>query len=203
MKKYFPSNITITGKILTICIFFYLSVYIVSCDENNIPRQRGYLRIDLPENSYRLFDSIFPYSFEYPANALIQTDMFRLNEPYWMTIVYPRLKGKIYISYKKIDGNLVQLLEDSRELAMKHIPKADAINNRVIQIPGNHVYGLLYEIEGAQTASPCQFFVTDSVSHFLRGSLYFEVLPNNDSLKPVIDFIKKDIDHLIGTIRWK
>ncbi len=188
-------------SILVFVIFLFL-IMLMSCDENYIPRKRGYLRIDLPEKSYQLFDSTYPYSFEYPVYAKIVTDISMQSEPYWMTIHYPGLKGKIYLSYKRVNGNLVQLLEDSRDLAMKHIPKADAINNRIIKKPENHVYGLLYEIEGVQAASPCQFFVTDSLQHFIRGSLYFDVIPNNDSLKPVIDFVKKDIDHLIETIRW-
>lgn len=86
---------------------------------------------------------------------------------------------------------------------MKHIPKADAIEDSLVYRPEAHVYGLLYDIEGSKAASSCQFFVTDSSSHFLRGALYFNTSPNNDSLSPVIGFIRKDILHLLETFRWK
>ena len=88
-------------------------------------------------------------------------------------------------------------------MAYKHIPKASSIETRVIINPEDDVYGLIYEINGMGAASPYQFFVTDSSSHFLRGALYFNITPNNDSLAPVIDFIKEDIEHLILSLRWK
>jgi hypothetical protein len=45
--------------------------------------------------------------------------------------------------------------------------------------------------------------VTDSSKHFLRGALYFNSVPNVDSLKIVIDYIRKDVLHLINTVKWK
>ena len=86
---------------------------------------------------------------------------------------------------------------------MKHIPKADAIEDSLIYIPERKVFGLIYDIEGSGAASPCQFFVTDSTTHFLRGALYFNIVPNNDSLAPVIGFIRQDILHMLKTFRWK
>jgi gliding motility-associated lipoprotein GldD len=65
------------------------------------------------------------------------------------------------------------------------------------------MFGLVYRIEGKEVASPFQFWVSDSSTHFLRGALYFSVRPNNDSLEPVINFIVKDIDHLLSTLEWR
>jgi gliding motility-associated lipoprotein GldD len=64
------------------------------------------------------------------------------------------------------------------------------------------VYGLIYDIEG-NTASSLQFYVTDSTKHFIRGALYFNVRPNIDSVKIVLEFLKKDVLHLIQTLQWK
>ena len=88
-------------------------------------------------------------------------------------------------------------------MAFKHISKASSIENRVIINPEAKVFGLIYEIKGMGAASPYQFFVTDSSSHFLRGALYFNMIPNNDSLAPVIDFLKEDIEHLLLSLKWK
>ncbi len=63
--------------------------------------------------------------------------------------------------------------------------------------------GKIYHIRGREAASPLQFFATDSLSHFLRGALYFDARPNNDSLAPVIRFIEKDIRNLLGTLEWE
>ncbi len=82
-----------------------------------------------------------------------------------------------------------------------HITKADAINEQVISNRENKVYGILYDLKG-NTASAVQFYVTDSIKHYLRGSLYFATEPNPDSLAPVIDFFREDIIHLIETLKW-
>ncbi|MDX9905527.1 MAG: gliding motility lipoprotein GldD [Bacteroidales bacterium] len=180
-----------------------LVIFMAGCGEDYTPKPRGYFRIDLPEKEYSRFDSVFPYSFEYPVYAKIVPDTRTTSEPYWMNIDFPQFNGRIHISYKPVDENLGEYLEDSRTFVIKHIPKADAIDDSLIYRPESDVYGLVYYIEGPAAASPCQFFITDSTSRFLRGALYFNFPPNNDSLAPVIDFIENDIRHLITTFRWK
>jgi len=63
----------------------------------------------------------------------------------------------------------------------------------------NQIY---FSLEG-ETATANQFFLTDSVKHFLRGALYFDATPNEDSLSIVNDFLKKDLQYLINTLKWK
>jgi gliding motility-associated lipoprotein GldD len=175
-----------------------------ACHEQYTPKPRGYFRIDLPEHEYISFDSAaFPYSFEYPVYASLHPDPFAPQEPYWLNVDFPAFTGRIHLSYKEIDGNLVEYLEDSRRFVMKHIPKASAINDSLLYDRNRNVYGLIYQIEGMGAASPCQFFITDSTYHFIRGALYFDVVPNNDSMAPVIDFIRKDIEHLLSTFEWR
>jgi gliding motility-associated lipoprotein GldD len=184
-----------------IILFMFL---LVSCGNNDyIPKPRGYFRISLPEKEYRLFDSVFPYCFEYPVYTLIEKDKSINSEPYWMNVDFPLFNGVLHISYKKVDHNLYQYFEDARIFVNKHIPKADQIETVNIANDSNRVYGILYDISGSGVASTCQFCVTDSINHFIRGALYFNVIPNNDSLSPVIDFVKEDIYHLVETIRWK
>ena len=187
----------------SILIIFLISVMLGACDETYTPKPRGYFRIDMPEREYIVFDSTFPYAFEYPVYATITPDPFSPEEPYWMNINFPSYEGMIHLSYKEIDGNLVDYLEDSRQFVMKHIPKASGINDSLILDRERKLYGLVYHIDGMGAASPCQFFITDSSKHFVRGALYFDVVPNNDSLAPVIDFLKKDIEHFLATFTWK
>ena len=52
-------------------------------------------------------------------------------------------------------------------------------------------------------ASQLQFFLTDSIHHFMIGSLYFYSRPNYDSLLPALDYIEKDVIHLMETLEWK
>lgn len=176
---------------------------LAACDQQYTPKPRGYFRIDMPEHEYQVFDSVFPYKFEYPVYASLSPDKHSPDEPYWLNIDFPQFKGRVHLSYKEVDGNLVEYLEDSRRFVMKHIPKASAINDSMLLDRERNIYGLIYNIEGMGAASPCQFFITDSASHFVRGALYFDVVPNNDSLAPVIKFIRTDIDHLLETFEWR
>jgi gliding motility-associated lipoprotein GldD len=178
-------------------------ILLVSCRENYTPKPKGYPRIDIPERVYREFDTNFPYSFNYPVYAEIVPHDQSGKEPYWINIVYPQFQGQIHLSYKKINGNLISYLEDSRTFVMKHIPKADEIRDSLIIDRERNVFGMIYFIEGTGAASPCQFFLTDSSTNFVRGALYFDFQPNNDSLAPVIRLIESDIRELVGTLKWK
>jgi gliding motility-associated lipoprotein GldD len=175
----------------------------VSCDQDYYPKPMGYFRIDLPEKTYHKFDTTYPYSFEYPSYSILMPDSDPNAEPYWINIYYPSFKGTLHLSYKKVNGNLNAYLEDTRTMVMKHIPKASAIENKEFVNDKAKVYGLTYSISGVSAASPYQFYLTDSTENFVRGALYFNVIPNNDSLAPVIDFIKKDIDRMIETFAWR
>ncbi len=178
-------------------------VFLTSCNNDYVPKPRGYFRIDLPKKNYTTLDSIFPYNFEYSVYSKIVHDKYAPKKPYWINIEYPKFKGNLHISYKTINGNLTQYLEDARNLAFKHIPKANEIEEHVILRPKANVYGLIYDIKGTAAASPYQFYLTDSTKNFFRGALYFNIKPNNDSLAPVIDYIEQDINHLIRTFKWK
>ncbi len=175
-----------------------------SCNNNPFsPKPRGYFRIDFPEKQYVLFDTTFPYQFEYPDYVTISSDLYSPNQKYWINLDFKPYRATLHLSYKKINGNLITYLEDAHMLVTKHIPKADAIYDSLIVDHKRNVFGLAYAIEGSGAASPYQFFLTDSSTHFLRGALYFNIVPNNDSLQPVIDFIQTDIENLIGSLQWK
>jgi len=175
-------------------------IFFISCEGNYYPKPRGYFRIDLPEKKYQKFDTTYPYTFEYPVYAKITT---HFKEPYWINVVFPQFKGTLHVSYKPVENNLNKYLEDSRTMVMKHIPKANSIENKQYVDVKDKVYGLTYDISGTGAASPFQFYLTDSTKNFVRGALYFKVVPNNDSLAPVIDFLEQDIQHMIETFRWK
>lgn len=190
--------------------FIFLTVIIVtfglvSCNENGTPLPRGYVRIDLPEKEYRPFDTIFPYSFSYPVYARVVPDQRSDAEPWWADVVFPSFKASLHLSYKTIENQeqLDGYIEDGRNFVNRHIPKATGFQENLYVNEETNVYGILYEIRGRETASPMQFYLTDSTKHYLRGSLYFNVTPNNDSLAPVIRFLADDIRILMETLEWK
>ncbi len=185
-------------------LFFLLPVifFLASCGPAPVPKPRAFFRIDLPEKEYRRFDEGFPYSFEYPVYANISKVSSAMAEPWWINVEVPQFKASIHISYKEINNNLAEYLNDTHQLLSKQFAKAAGIREDMILNEHENVYGVIYQIRGPGVASASQFFVTDSLNHFLRGALYFNVIPNNDSLAPVIEFLKEDIQHLVETLRW-
>jgi gliding motility-associated lipoprotein GldD len=189
---------------LVYCLFFFpILIAVFSCNNPSVPKPRGYFRIALPQKSYIKYDTICPFVFEYPAYSKISYETGDKSEPCWFNIEFPAYNAKIYITYKEVKNNFAAIMEDSYKLDVKnHTIKADAIDETPWQDPEGKVYGILYDLKG-NTASAVQFYVTDSVKHYLRGSLYFAVEPNKDSLAPVIEFFREDIVHLIETFNWK
>lgn len=185
-------------SLLVIC--FLLS----SCGNDYSPKPRGYFKIDLPEKKYQTYLAECPFSFDFPVYAEVQPDSSRESKPCWMNVNYPQFNGRIHLSYQSVtsEKQFNQLIEDARTFAFKHTVKATAIDEAMISYPEKKVYGIYYSIEG-NTASSLQFFLTDSTKHYLRGALYFNEQPRLDSIQPVLNFIKKDIDLMIRSFKWK
>ena len=195
-------------QFLLIIIALVAAMFIVTgCNSPYTPKRKGYFKIDFPKHAYQAFDKPgYPYTFEYPVYAdVIQDTTFfedKPENPYWININFPRFNGKIYISYKEIGKNdFNKLVNDAFNLTYKHTSKATEINDSVMHTP-NGVSGVFFSV-GGNAATAKQFFVTDSVKHFLRGALYFDASPNEDSLGIVNDFLQTDMKHLINTFKWK
>lgn len=185
-------------------MFVALAIAAMSCTEKpSQPRPKGYFRIDLPEKQYTKLDTMRYYGFEYPIYGTVTPDFYSRNEKDWINVEFPKYKGTLHLSYKQVNGNLSDYIEDTYSMVTKHITKAMGIRDSLMVNHERKVYGLAYFLDGVDVASPMQFFVTDSTRHFMRGSLYFNLKPNNDSLQPVIKYITDDILHIINTLEWK
>jgi gliding motility-associated lipoprotein GldD len=189
-------------------ITFLITLLIISsgCRHTTVPKPKGYFRIDLPEKRYILFDGPdreLPFYFEYPVYGNLSFNHEYANEPGWFNIEFPSYKASLYLTYKDIHKDFATLMEETYTMNVKnHISKADAINDKAFANDAEKVYAVLYDLKG-NTASAVQFYATDSIKHYLRGSLYFSAEPDADSLAPVINFFRDDIIHLIETLKWK
>ena len=191
---------------LSTVLLIAVAAVIVSCGGGNdtyYPKPRGFYRLDLPEKKYVTFDSVYPFTCRIPENSRIAP--VESSEPgsVWFNLVFPDYNGSVNFSYKTIKGNLYQLTEDARDFANKHIAKANEIKEMQVYHAENKVYGLIYDIEGTNSASPYQFYLTDSTRHYLRGAVYFNHIPNNDSIAPIIQRVKEDLDTLMASLKWK
>ena len=209
-------------------IFFLLSstFFISACNSPYVSKKTGYFKIDLPEKKYRLFDEPgLPYSFEYPVySKLIQDSTYFEKNPEnkdWRNIDFPELNAKIFLSFKTIGGKALfkvkqrngtykdslgenvfdKLINDAFTLTNKNDDVATSKKDSLFKT-ANNISGLLFKL-GGNAATQRQFFMTDTTKNFIRGALYFYASPNADSVKPVVEFIQKDIDHLISTFKWK
>jgi len=183
---------------------FLLLLFIITACQNETytPKPRGYFRIAAKDTTYQLYANA-AFSFEYSRIAVIDT-IQRVKEKHWMNLVYPPLNATLYITYKSLKINdLDDCISDARTMAIKQISKADDIDESIILDTATARYGKIYEILGNEAACPYQFWITDKENHFLRASLYFNCTPRNDSLAPYIDYLKKDMLHLIETFAWK
>lgn len=183
-------------------IALFLIVF-TACSENYTPKPRAYHRINLPEKKYLLFDDkMYPYTYEIPVYANV-TPYEAENELFWANVNFPDFNATINLSYKAIRNNLNAHIADAMTFVDRHQGKASRIRELDFSDPKNRVFGMIFDIRGSGVASIYQFYITDSLRHFVRGALYFNHAPNNDSLAPVIDFLKADMDHLIETFQWR
>ena len=190
--------------IVPVIIFIAL---IYSCNSPYTPKPKGYFKIDFPVKKYQLFNQPgYPYTFEYPvyANVVKDSTFFggATENPWWININFPQFNGRIYVSYKEIGKHkLEKLVNDAFTLSNKNSSKAYSIDDSLINT-NNKISGRFFKI-GGDVATVNQFFLTDSVRHFIRGALYFDATPNEDSLSIVNSFLLEDMRHLINTFQWK
>jgi gliding motility-associated lipoprotein GldD len=180
-----------------------LAIILAGCQQDFTPKPLGYNRLNLPEPSYRILPDSLPYTFEYSDHAKLLDDTSAISERFWIEIYYPEIKANVHITYKPIRGEkmLKEFLDDSYTLTAKHQIKAYAINE-VISTTSRGKTAVIAELEG-DVPSQFQFTLTDSSRNFLRGALYFNTKVANDSLAPAIEYMKKDIMHMINTLEWR
>lgn len=179
-------------------IAIILSVILISCSKHRLPKPYGYMRMEYPEAKYSRFQSNCPFEFDLSDFSTVQEQPNKC----WYNIIYPEMMATIYLTYIPVKKNLKTLVKETEKLVYKHTIKASYINEQIFAQPWNKTYGMLYEL-GGESASNLQFFLTDSRRHFLSGALYFRVTPDEEAMRPVIDYLKKDIQHLMESLHWK
>lgn len=178
----------------------------VSCKPKPLPEPKpmGYFRIDLPEHQYRRIDTTMPFTCEQSVHATTTIEP-QPNNSLWINVTYPDFGAAFRFTCFTVKNadSLRKLMVSEDKMVKFHYQKADDVQYSVIRDPEAHIWGQTYEIYGKQVATPFQFWLTDSAHRFVRATLYFDFAPNNDSLKPVIDYLKEDAMHLINSFAWK
>ena len=177
-------------------------ITITGCEQDYLPKPKGYNRFDLPAHEYVQLPDSLPYQFEFSRYARLLRDTSWISDKYWVEIYYPEYRANIHLTYKTVNNadSLKGYLDDAYFLTAKHQIKAYAIDESIAQTPNDKTV-VYAELDG-EVPSQFQFFTTDSTRHFLRGALYFNTKVQNDSLAPAIEYVKVDIVHMMNTLKW-
>lgn len=194
---------TYLGKSLLLIFAFVL----LSCGEDYVPKPKAELRLEYPKANYVDANLELPFAFDKNllATKVVSKELKSNTKSYGINLEYPALKGTIFLTYKAIEKdekNLKAFLRDAQKFTLEHTKKADEIPAYPFEDSKRRVYGMLSEVKG-NVASPAQFYVTDSINHFLTGSLYFYAKPNYDSILPAANYLQKDIKRIMETVTWK
>jgi gliding motility-associated lipoprotein GldD len=188
---------------ITLVVFALIALWLWHDNKASVPKPRGYFRIDLPEQKYRMYESVCPMKLEVSTAAQIEVFRDRQSvDSCWFNIFYPRYNARIHCTYIAVGNRFEELVNDAYGFAAKHEMKASGLRRTMVSDSTRDVHGIIYEIQG-DAASNVQFFITDSTRHFLRGALYFFNAPNPDSIAPVLEFVRVDIDQIAQTLRWR
>ncbi len=183
-----------------------MGLIVSSCDnpQQTTPKPRTYPKVDYPEKRYQVFDlEDCPFRFEYPEYAEISRDTTyfgeKMEHPCWFNIVFPDFDAQLYCTYYMVDdrNQYDKYVRDAFKIAGKINDRSHFMEEIPIRNPG----GLIFRFEGP-AASPMQFYISDTTKHFLKSALYFNTQIRPDSLEPVIEFLEKDMFHMIGTFEW-
>jgi gliding motility-associated lipoprotein GldD len=171
-------------------------LFLGGCKDEVLPKPKAQLRLEYPKGESKVVQTE-NYSFQYNSLAKVK-DLKRSS----FTLDYPSIKGAIYLTYKPVQNNLIDLLSDAQKLSYEHVAKADNILEQKFINEDARVFGMFYEVKG-NAASQAQFYATDSTEHFLTGSLYFYAKPNYDSIYPAAAYLQNDVRRILETLQWQ
>ena len=191
-------------------IYIILIILLCGCNSESVfsPKPRMFPKIEYPEKSYSSFqESYCNFTFMLPSYAKVVQDTSFFEEtpvhPCWFDLVMSQFNGRLHCSYYEVKSKegFDQLINDAFTFVEKHDIKANYRSETTLENKYG-AGGILFEIEGP-VASPLQFFLTDSTTHFLRASLYFNNKVAPDSIAPVFQFVKNDVLKMIETLRFE
>lgn len=178
-----------------------LSVLLLSCGNPPIPKAEGYYRIELPEESFNKTSIDCGLTLDKPDYSKLElVDSEKSGDACWFNLNFSNFNARLHCTQVEIHDNLIDLMEDAQEMVFSHDAKANGISR--IRVSNKELNGVLYHI-GGPVATPVQFFITDSSSHFLRGSLYFNHTPNPDSTAPVVRHLLADVENIMRSVEWE
>lgn len=187
-----------------IMLWATLLLWLGACSEpEQLPRRHGFHRIELPAETQQIrFESeACPFTFSYPAGGRITRDR---SDSCWADINFPRYELKWHMTCRPVGGaklSYAEMFEEHRRLIYKHAKKATDIRTGEFDIPAGRV--IVHEVYG-NVGAPAYYFVSDSNrQNVLTLTFYFQTALKNDSLAPVIDYMKAEVGRSLMSLQWQ
>lgn len=184
-------------------LIFTLILILASCTEPSFtPKPPTYLRLEIPASTYVKYKDSCAYTFEISSLYKVTNAPDQAEGTCHKRIDLGPLNGVAYVRYWDMNEPLASYVNNANDEINMHKLKADNILSETILRPKDRVFGTFFELQG-DVATPFQFYLTDSTSRFLYCEVLFNSAPNYDSLRPTLDYLKRDLDKFMNTIQWK
>ena len=187
------------NKIISLLVVF--SILLCTCSNSNLPKQTAFLRIEFPEPKYFAFNDINqPIDFYYNTSAA-EIIIENFNQ---LSLVYPNINFSVDLTTQKLNNSqdFDDNFSDFSLLLDTHLKKSNGVFMREYEDSNKRIFSKIYEISGG-VATPIQFYITDSTSNFIKGSLNLKFKSNYDSIFPSIQYVKNDIFILVESLNWR
>ena len=183
-----------------------LLILFSSCKEKSpVPKPLSYLRTELPDHEYftmKVDNPVVGFTAEMSTLFSLSKNLADLKYGF-QEVDLGAANGTILMYSKRFNtkDSLFKLINASNDMVDEHKVKADQIDYVQIKDNKRRVFGTFFTLKG-NVATNFQFYLTDSSSRFIRGELLLNCTPNYDSLRPVIDYLKVDMDRMLSSFRW-
>ena len=188
-------------------ILFTILVTIIfyACkNDSPVPKPPTYLRTEFPEHTYRMVSNDCPYELKLAEIYNYKPCIFEKSNFCMQQIDLGPLNGSLFLYYIRIPSkdSLPAIINYANDKVDDHKIKADKIDFTQLIDRDKRVFGTFFELKG-NVATNFQFYLTDSTNNFLRGEVLLNCRPNYDSLRPSLEYLKRDLLELVNNFKWQ
>lgn len=188
-------------KILYILIAFVAFSCTQSVKQDYMPKPKGYPRVERSDSIF--LHEFVDFQFQYSSDAFLEETPSENKDQVWFNFDYSLLNATLYCTYASIDASMLKsYFADNNMFIHKNSEEDIELKAFDYTNPTQHTSGRLYYFDG-NAKSPYQFYLTDSTTFFLRGSLYYNTEVSTDSILPVSKSIEGDLINLMESFETK
>lgn len=171
----------------------------------NMPRRKAFPRIATHDSTFMPLASS-PLHFEISTVAKVTLDSINTGKATgennrWFNVSYDDYNAVIYCTFTPVDSTTINNVIANRTERMALNVGGNTSELTELTNANGFTSRILSSLESSVT--PVQFLSTDGNDWVVTGALHFTdvTTADIDSLKPIIDVVKRDIIHSLKTIK--